>query len=289
MRILLYKRRSSKISPSPPHKKFLRFVDYLSVQYSYLILSRFSGLTLKIPAGKAKGVVLSFDVETWNNKCGGRVEPSANPEDEYFRYIPGLVDLLRDYSTAAHFFVCGKALELYPGVFEMVLKKGHAIGGHGYAHEKLYSLSGEEQKDVVKKVKSLLNEKFGVNLKTWRSPGLAANRKTYRVLNECGVKISSNAPWGRPMLIEGVLEIPMVRKMDDQILGCHGVQNSLGSRRWADYMKEKFESADRGILVFGMHTWIQRKNDPKYEALTSFLDFLESLRNEVWLGNFDEL
>jgi peptidoglycan/xylan/chitin deacetylase (PgdA/CDA1 family) len=269
-------------------KKF-RFIDYLYLQYSYMVLSRFKRLKLDIPDGKTKGVVLSFDVETWDNKCGGRYESSADPEDEYYHYIPGLLDLFKDYSITAHFFVCGKTLELYTNVFKMALKRGHALGGHGYAHERMHNLSIEEQRNIVKKVKSILNEKLGVGLKTWRSPGLAANSSTYRVLNECDVKICSNAPWGEPMRIEDVIEIPLVHKMDDQILGCHKIQKSLSSEVWTNYMKKKFENASRGLLVYGMHTWVQRKNDPKYAALTCFLNFLESYRDEIWLGNLDAL
>jgi peptidoglycan/xylan/chitin deacetylase (PgdA/CDA1 family) len=280
---------ASIISADLSYKKLLRFVDYLYVQYSYMVLSRFKGRRLDIPRGKTKGVILSFDVETWDNKCGGFEESSADPREEYYKYLPGLLDLLKDYSIPAHFFVCGKALELFPEVFKILLKGGHGIGGHGYSHEKLYNLSSEEQRGIVRKVRTLLNEKLCVGLKSWRSPGLASNRETYRVLNECGVKFCSNAPWGRPMLIEGVCEVPMVRKMDNHILGCYGARKCPSPKRWADYMKRKFESARRGILVFGMHTWIQKKYDPKYEALTHFLNFLESHRNEVWVGSLDNL
>jgi len=280
---------SSKISPIF-HQKLFRFLDYLYVQNSYMFLSRLKGLRLDIPDGKKKGVVFSFDVETWDNKCGGRTDFSADPEDEYYRYIPGLLDLFKEYSVKVQFFVCGKALDLYSEAFKTVIKKGHTIGGHGYAHENLPRLSGEEQKVIVEKVRSLMNERFGVEIKTWRSPGLASNRDTYRALKECGVKLCSNAPWGRPFFIEGVLEIPLVRKMDDEILGCSGAKKCSPSKRWGDYMKNKFESASENeVLVFGMHTWVQKKLDPKYEALASFLNFLESNRNDFWIGSLEDL
>jgi len=100
-----------------------------------MFLSRLKGLRLDIPDEKKKGVVLSFDVETWDNKCGGCTDFSADPEDEYYKYIPGLLDLFKDYSVKAQFFVCGKALDLYSEAFKNVIKKGHTIGGHGYVHE----------------------------------------------------------------------------------------------------------------------------------------------------------
>lgn len=270
--------------------RLTRFIDYLYVKFLvYLAMSRFKSVRLDIPGGKMRGVILSFDIETWSDSCGGHVEASADPEYEYFRYLPGLLDLLKDYSIKAHFFVCGKVLELYPGTIRMLLRNGHGIGGHGYDHETMYSLSSEEQRNIVRKVEYLMRERLGIGLKSWRCPGLDANRDTYRVLNEIGIKFTSNARWGKPMLIGGVVEVPLVGKMDGQIFGYYGIRKSVSPKKLADYMKEQFYSASRGILVFGMHTWVQKKYDPKYEALTRFLDLLDSYKSEVWIGRFDDL
>lgn len=79
------------------------------------------------------------------------------------------------------------------------------------------------------------------------------------------------------MLIEGVVDVPMVRKMDDEILKSNSPGGCNNSRRWAKYMKEKFKGSGKGILVFGMHTWIQRKCGPNRGALTLFLNFLNPM------------
>lgn len=267
-----------------------RFIDYLWVKFFvYLVLSKFKCMKLDIPGNKMKGVILSFDIETWSDRCGGRFEASADPGDEYFRYLPELLDLLKDYSIKAHFFVCGKVLELYPEAIRAVVKRGHGIGGHGYDHETMYGLSSEEQRNIVRKVGSLMYERLGTGLRSWRCPGLDANRETYRVLNEFGIRFTSNARWGKPMPIEDVVEVPLVGKMDGQIYGWYGIRKSPSPEKWANYMKKQFDRASSGILVFGMHTWVQKKYDPKYEALMHFLDFLDSYKSEVWIGRFDDL
>jgi len=68
-----------------------------------LLLSKFSGKVLNIPrCGRMKKtVVLSLDVKTWNGKCCGQEEFSANPKGEYFKYLPRLLAVLDKYSVKA--------------------------------------------------------------------------------------------------------------------------------------------------------------------------------------------
>lgn len=256
--------------------------------FDYRLLSRFCGKTLTVPEGKRKGIVLSFDVETWDGKCGGANEESANPEEEYFGYLQRLLAVLGKYRIKAQFFVCGKALELYSAAFDAVVQKGHGIGGHGYRHETMSTLSDKCQRKIVSKVKSLAYEKLRVEMKSWRCPWTIANIQTYKVLKELGIRFTSNNRSVRkPLLIEGVLDIPVVSRFDGEILGWVS-QKSAGRNVWARYMKEESASKD-GILVFGMHTWVQKKYDPECSGLESFLNYLRPYRDKVWLGSFDDL
>ena len=75
-------------------------------------------------------MVLSFDVETFDGKCGGINQASADPEEEYSEYLPRLLKLLDEYGAKAHFFICWKVLELYGDAFRTLAKKGHGVGGH---------------------------------------------------------------------------------------------------------------------------------------------------------------
>lgn len=38
-----------------------------------------------------------------------------------------------------------------------------------------------------------------------------------------------------------------------------------------------------------MHTWLQMKYDPKLEGLQNFLSWIESFREDVWLGSLDQI
>jgi len=252
--------------------------------WDYWFLSRFGGRVLSVPRGRQKAVVLSFDVETWDEMCGGEKELSANAEEEYFKYLPRLLATLDKYSAKAQFFVCGKVLELYSDAFEEVVRKGHGVGGHGYYHENMSRLSGGLQKRIVDMVKHLLYKKLGIEMRSWRCPGLAANFETYRVLNELGVKYASNCYRVKPFSIKGVLEVPLSGRMDDYILGFHSSENASGL--WSEYMKRKILTSHK-ITVFGMHTWI-RKYDPECKAIENILDYIGAYERKVWVGRFDD-
>ena len=256
--------------------------------FDYRLLSRLWGKTLTIPEGKKKGFVLSFDVETWDGKCGGTHEESANPEEEYFGYLQRLLAVLEKHNTKAQFFVCGKVLELYSAAFDAVVRKGHGVGGHGYKHEVMSTLSDKWQRKIVGKVKSLTYEKLGVEMKSWRCPWTVSNIHTYKVLREFGIRFTSNnRAVHKPFSISGVLDIPVASKFDGEILGWANPKSTYHNS-WTKYMKEE-TSSKGGILVFGMHTWVQRKYDPDCSGLESFLNYLKPYRDKVWLGSFDDL
>ena len=253
--------------------------------FHYLILSKLNKINLKIPGNKAKAVTISFDVETWSNFCGGRIEESADPDGEYFTYIPKLLDALDDYSIKAHFFVCGEVLDLYPEVFKEVAREGHGLGGHGYRHDLMPYLSYTNQRMIIRKVRDIMLEKLGYELKSWRCPGLAANINTYKALEKENVTFCSNARVGSPMNINGVVEVPLTNKMDGQVIGFRKKKTS-DPTEWINYMKKKVDESTRRVIVFGMHTWLQRRLDPDCDALKKFLHYLNSRRDEYWIGGF---
>ncbi|MGQ9719534.1 MAG: polysaccharide deacetylase family protein [Nitrososphaerales archaeon] len=256
----------------------------------YLLLRKLNPIRTIIPENKEKGVVLSFDVESWSNLCGGKYDISANPEDEYGQFLPQLLDVLDSYSVKAQFFICGKVVELYSFLFRPLVQKGHGLGGHGYEHEVMPNLRISEQISVINRVKQIIRQLLGINPVSWRCPGLAANLGTYLALRNHNFRISSNAMRiNEPFSVKGITEIPLAEKMDGDFLGFYSPSTSSRSQIWADYMKREFDRIRKGILVLGMHTWVQRKYDPRLEAIRSFLNYVEPFMGKVWLGRLDDL
>ena len=50
---------------------------------------------------------------------------------------------LKRYDAKATFFVLGKNVEMYPDLYQLILKEGHKVGNHTYSHQKGWSMSLE--------------------------------------------------------------------------------------------------------------------------------------------------
>jgi peptidoglycan/xylan/chitin deacetylase (PgdA/CDA1 family) len=74
----------------------------------------------------ARGVALTFD-------------DGPSPET-----TPKVLDLLDEAGVKATFFVIGRKVKLYPELVRDIVARGHAVGVHGYDHDRLFSLRTPE-------------------------------------------------------------------------------------------------------------------------------------------------
>jgi peptidoglycan/xylan/chitin deacetylase (PgdA/CDA1 family) len=75
----------------------------------------FPRLTWEVP-GATREVYLTFD---------------DGPEP---RVTPWVLDQLGEAGVKASFFCIGKNVEAHPGIFERILREGHAVGNHSFHH-----------------------------------------------------------------------------------------------------------------------------------------------------------
>ena len=87
----------------------------------------------------AEGVVLTFD---------------DGPDPKHTRAV---LDILDVHDVKATFFLIGKKVDKYPEVAAEIVKRGHEVGVHGFAHDRLFSLRGQKRvkADLEAAVKSL--------------------------------------------------------------------------------------------------------------------------------------
>lgn len=71
---------------------------------------------------EARGVALTFD-------------DGPSPE-----HTPKVLDLLDEAGVVATFFVIGRKAEAHPELVRRIVERGHAVGVHGYVHDRLFSL-----------------------------------------------------------------------------------------------------------------------------------------------------
>ncbi len=75
----------------------------------------------------ATGVVLTFD---------------DGPDPVHTREV---LDALDVHQAKATFFVIGKKAELHRDVVEEIVRRGHEVGVHGFAHDRFFSLRGSKR------------------------------------------------------------------------------------------------------------------------------------------------
>lgn len=248
----------------------------------YRLIERLSPVALRVPGHSKKGLVLSFDVETFPSTGVNRHEA----DEEYEEFIPRLIELLDSYQVKAQFFVCGRVMELYSDELDALVRNGHGLGGHGYMHERMSALSFTKQKKIIAKVRAAAREFLRTELRSWRSPYLISNFGTYKALRENGFKVSSSTMEARrPVFIKGIIEVPLIA-MDGDVLGYSSSDPEAAA--WIDFMKESLSQFDSGIFVFGMHTWLQAKHDPRLSGMARFLSWIQASGQAIWVGNLDK-
>jgi peptidoglycan-N-acetylglucosamine deacetylase len=73
----------------------------------------------------ARGVALTFD------------------DGPHPRWTLRVLDILAEHEAKATFFLIGRKAEEYPEVVRAILERGHSVGLHSYAHDRLFALRRE--------------------------------------------------------------------------------------------------------------------------------------------------
>ena len=103
-----------------------------------LRLRMFADAVVRGPAG-ATGVALTFD---------------DGPDPEHTREVLRVLDT---HAAKATFFVIGHKAEKHPELVREILERGHAVGVHGFAHERLFAMRGSKhvRKDLERAIRTL--------------------------------------------------------------------------------------------------------------------------------------
>lgn len=128
----------------------------------------------------SKGVALTFD---------------DGPHPVFTRKILDILDARRAKAT---FFVIGRKAKAHRDVVEEILARGHTVGVHGYAHDRLFSLRGSSRvrSDLAEAV-ALLTEITGERPVLFRPPIGHTNPTIVRVAAELDLEIVGWSVAGR--------------------------------------------------------------------------------------------
>lgn len=164
--------RSVLTEPPPLGVAVVGTATYVAILLSgvfFLRLRMFVDALVRGPAD-ARGVVLTFD---------------DGPDPKHTREV---LDRLDEYGAKATFFVIGRKAEQHPDVVKEILSRGHEVGVHSYAHDRLFSLRSTRRvrADLERAVRTLARI-TGRTPDLFRPPIGHTNPTIARVAEELGL------------------------------------------------------------------------------------------------------
>jgi peptidoglycan/xylan/chitin deacetylase (PgdA/CDA1 family) len=230
----------------------------------------------------------------------GKVNPLSLSYAEYGVKTGGwrLLEMLDDYGIKSHISTNGLAAERYPEFLAVAAREGHAMVGHGWANDRLYTaMSLEEERDDIDRTTAAIAAAAGSPPKGWASPGATPSANTLKLLSEAGYQWSGD---------DASDDVPFVKEVDGRPLVIlpqtnaqhNDVQIFLGPRNapsiiWEGF-KESFDTLYRegeegapGWTEIILHCHVAGR--PVLNGtIRKCLDYVKS-HDRVWCATRDEI
>ncbi|ETI21178.1 hypothetical protein G647_07522 [Cladophialophora carrionii CBS 160.54] len=139
-------------------------------------------------------VALSFDFDAVSHWLGTGCHPDNNMADYSSGIFAGQVGALRLLSMLSRcgvadkvtWFIPGHTIETFPDAVRQVVQSGAEVGLHGYAHEGIYQMTPEQERDVLLKCIDVATQLCGKKPRGYRAPMYTIRETTVHLLREHG-------------------------------------------------------------------------------------------------------
>jgi peptidoglycan/xylan/chitin deacetylase (PgdA/CDA1 family) len=133
--------------------------------------------------------------------------------------VPRILDLLREYSLPATFFVLGATAERHPQTVDAVLAAGHEVAHHSYAHSSPVRQTEDEERADFERALELLR-RLGAEVEGYRCPTWEPAWRTPQIVAQHGLAYDSSLmDSDRPYLLDTgageIVELPVHWSLDD--------------------------------------------------------------------------
>jgi len=103
-------------------------------------------------------------------------------------YVPAMLDIFREKNVVITFFIGGQWAEDNPELLKRMVKEGHEIGNHGYAHKYHSQLSFEDNLKEIQRTEQIIEKITGVKTVLFAPPYGDFNKTTLQAANSLGYK-----------------------------------------------------------------------------------------------------
>ena len=252
-------------------------------------------------------VCLTFDFDTMSGFIArGLTTPTALSRGEFgARASPRILALLQSRGIRSTWFTPGFTIETYPKECEAVVKAGHEVAHHSWAHVPPADQSREQEEADMVRANDAILRLTGRKARGYRSPSWDLSPNTVDLLNRHGFAYDSSlmgadywpyrarrgdvAELGRPYRFgeeTALIEMPISWSLDDYphfeflrtpqtvLPGLQSARTVMGN--WLDEFRYMKKSVDWGILTYTMHPYVIGRG---YRML-ALEDLVDSLARE---------
>jgi peptidoglycan-N-acetylglucosamine deacetylase len=133
--------------------------------------------------------------------------------------VPRILELLREYTLPATFFVPGWTADRYPQTVEAILEAGHEIGHHSYAHYSPFAQTEEEERADFERALATLRGR-GAEVEGFRCPSWEPAWRTPQIVAQHGLAYDSSlmdadTPYVLDTGAGEIVELPVHWALDD--------------------------------------------------------------------------
>ena len=216
-----------------------------------------------------------------------------------------ILELVKAHGIATTWFVPGFTIETYPAACEAVVKGGHEIGHHSWAHIPPASQSLEEEEADMQRANAAIKQLTGGRAAGYRSPSWDLSDNTLNLLLKYGFEYDSSMmggdyhPYpvrqgdqvklGEPVRFgqdTPLIEMPISWHLDDHPHfeywrmptpvnpGLQRARTVMES--WLDEFRYFKKSTDFGILTYTMHPYVLGRGN----RMLAFEGLVEALSKE---------
>lgn len=125
--------------------------------------------------------ILQIDVEDWF--CDLDPNEWKNYEPRVVENTEEVLRILKKTRNKATFFMLGHVAEKFPNLVKQIVKEGHELATHGYAHQRIDQQTPQEFKKDLDKSLKILKKITGKKAKGYRAPQFTITKATLWALD----------------------------------------------------------------------------------------------------------
>ena len=217
------------------------------------------------------------------------------------RNVERILAMLEEYGARATFFTLGWIAERFPQLVRRIVKEGHELASHGFAHERASEQSPGAFFADIQLAKVVLEDIAGIEVIGYRAPSFSigpANAWAFECIERAGYRYSSSVypvrhdHYGSPEALrfthdvrEGLLEMPIATM---RLFGRNWPAGGGGYFRLMPYAMSRWllrrvNRVDQQPAIFYFHPWeidAAQPRIPGIDVRTRFRHYLNLERME---------